>query len=157
MASRHPCGAAVFRPGTGTTARYVGAEIDLLATYNFTRHLLGYVGYSHFFPGEFHLHHRGTRMNDVAARSVQLTRLRRLLSSIAVPILLSITSVVPAVAQQFPEVPLYELLPPNYPYPLARVCYTQAGICDVPTYVFPGAPCACQGADGVWISGVVTH
>ena len=29
---------AVLRPGTGTTARYVGAEVDLLATYNFTRH-----------------------------------------------------------------------------------------------------------------------
>ena len=39
--------------GTGTTARYVGAEIDLLATYNFTRHLQGYAGYSHFFTGEF--------------------------------------------------------------------------------------------------------
>jgi hypothetical protein len=28
-------------------------EIDLLATYDFTRHLQGYAGYSHFFPGEF--------------------------------------------------------------------------------------------------------
>jgi hypothetical protein len=71
-------------------------------------------------------------MNDVAARSVQLTRLRCLLSSIAIYISLSITAAVPAAAQQFPEVPLYELLPSNYPYPLARVCYTQAGICDVP-------------------------
>jgi hypothetical protein len=96
-------------------------------------------------------------MHDVAAQSARLTRLRRLLRSIAIPISLSITAVMPAVAQQFPEVPLYELLPSNYPYPLARVCYTQAGICDVPTYVFPGAPCACQRADGVWISGVVTH
>jgi hypothetical protein len=96
-------------------------------------------------------------MHDVAARSVRLTSLRWLLVSIAIAISLSTTAVVPAVAQQFPEVPLYELLPSNYPYPLARVCYTQAGICDVPTYVFPGAPCACQRADGVWISGVVTH
>jgi Alginate export len=31
----------------------VGAEIDLIATYAFTRHILGYAGYSHFFPGEF--------------------------------------------------------------------------------------------------------
>jgi hypothetical protein len=90
-------------------------------------------------------------------RSVRLTRLRWLLGPLAIFISLSITAVVPAAAQQFPEVPLYELLPSNYPYPLARVCYTQAGICDVPTYVFPGAPCACQRADGVWISGVVTH
>jgi hypothetical protein len=43
----------VLRPGTVTTARYVGAEMDLLATYNFTRHLLGSAGYSHFFTGEF--------------------------------------------------------------------------------------------------------
>ena len=90
-------------------------------------------------------------------RSVRLTRLRWLLGPLAIFISLSITAVVPAAAQQFPEVPLYELLPSNYPYPLARVCYTQAGICDVPTYVFPGAPCACQRADGIWISGVVTH
>lgn len=44
---------AVFRTGTGTTARYVGAELDLFASYNFTRHLLGYAGYSHFFAGDF--------------------------------------------------------------------------------------------------------
>jgi hypothetical protein len=43
----------VLRPGTATTARYVGAEMDILATYNFTRHLQGYAGYSHFFTGEF--------------------------------------------------------------------------------------------------------
>ena len=46
-------GGAVLRPGTETTARYIGAEMDLLATYDFTRHLLGYVGYRHFFTGEF--------------------------------------------------------------------------------------------------------
>ena len=44
---------AVLRPGTTTTARHVGAETDLLANYTFTRHLLGYAGYSHFFTGEF--------------------------------------------------------------------------------------------------------
>jgi hypothetical protein len=44
---------AVLRPGTTTTARYVGAEVDVYATYNFTRHLLGYAGYSHFFTGDF--------------------------------------------------------------------------------------------------------
>src|SRR5438874_3076399 len=43
----------VLRPGTGTTARYVGAETDVYATYNFTRHLLGYTGYSRFFTGDF--------------------------------------------------------------------------------------------------------
>src|SRR2546422_1648251 len=40
----------LLRPGTGTTALYVGAETDLLATYDFTRHLQGYPGSSLFFP-----------------------------------------------------------------------------------------------------------
>jgi hypothetical protein len=70
---------------------------------------------------------------------------------------LAVAGSTPAVARPFPEVRLYELLPSDYPYPLARVCYTEAGICDIPTYVVPGAPCACRRADGVWISGVTTH
>jgi hypothetical protein len=43
----------VLRRGDTTTARYVGAETDLYATYSFDRHLLFYVGYSHFFSGDF--------------------------------------------------------------------------------------------------------
>ena len=43
----------VLRPATGTTARYVGAETDVLATYNLTHHIQGYAGYSHFSTGEF--------------------------------------------------------------------------------------------------------
>jgi hypothetical protein len=43
----------ILRPGTETTARYIGAEIDLLATYNLTYHVQFYAGYSHFFTGEF--------------------------------------------------------------------------------------------------------
>jgi hypothetical protein len=43
----------MLRPGTETTARYIGAEMDLFATCNVTRHLLGYGGYSHFFTGDF--------------------------------------------------------------------------------------------------------
>jgi len=43
----------VLRPGDTTTARYVGAETDLLATYSFCRHILAYGGYSHFFTGDF--------------------------------------------------------------------------------------------------------
>jgi hypothetical protein len=49
---------AIIRAANGTTARYVGAETDLLATYNFTRHLQGYTGYSYFFPGGF-IHESG--------------------------------------------------------------------------------------------------
>ena len=43
----------VARSGSGTTARYIGAETDLLATYQFDRHVLGYASYNHFFPGAF--------------------------------------------------------------------------------------------------------
>jgi hypothetical protein len=43
----------LLRPGTETTARDIGAEVDLFATDNVTRHLLGYGGYSHFFAGKF--------------------------------------------------------------------------------------------------------
>jgi hypothetical protein len=34
-------------------ALHVGAETDGYAAYNFTRHLLGYAGYSHVFTGDF--------------------------------------------------------------------------------------------------------
>ena len=53
----------MLRPGTTTTARYVGAETDLLGTYNFTRHLQGYAGYSYFYAGEF-LHKTGPDNNS---------------------------------------------------------------------------------------------
>src|SRR5260370_16495294 len=56
--------AAVLRPGNGTTARYVGAEVDLLATYNFTRHLQSYAAYSHFFTAEVIRKTRPSRDTD---------------------------------------------------------------------------------------------
>src|SRR6267378_1364725 len=43
----------VLRAAGTNRDRYFGAETDVYATYNFTRHLLGYAGYSHFFTGEF--------------------------------------------------------------------------------------------------------
>lgn len=46
-------GGAVLRSGAGTTAREIGVELDLLVNYRFSRHLTGYVGYSHFFTGAF--------------------------------------------------------------------------------------------------------
>ena len=64
---------AVFRPGTGTRARYVGAEIDLLATYDFTRHLQVYAGYSHFFPGEFIRNTGPSRAADFLYAAIQYT------------------------------------------------------------------------------------
>jgi hypothetical protein len=64
---------------------------------------------------------------------------------------------VPAAAQQFPEPVLYQLLPVNYPYPLARVCYTRQGICALPTFIPPGRPCQCRRPDGEWVKGVCTH
>lgn len=60
----------------------------------------------------------------------------------------------PAMAQRFPEATLYELLPPDWPYPLIRVCSTDEGICLIPFTVPPGRPCQCQRSDGVWLPGV---
>jgi len=42
----------VLQAGT-SRARYVGAETDVYALYNFTYHLRSYAGYSRFFAGEF--------------------------------------------------------------------------------------------------------
>ena len=64
---------AVLRPGIGTTARYVGAEVDLLATYNFTRHVQFYAGYSHFFPGEFIEKTGPSRGSDFLYGAIQYT------------------------------------------------------------------------------------
>jgi hypothetical protein len=63
-------------------------------------------------------------------------------------------SVVTAQAQETPAPLFYQLLPPNYPYALIRVCSTQWGICAIPSTVRPGSPCSCQAADGTWLPGV---
>ena len=62
--------------------------------------------------------------------------------------------VVAAQAQEAPAPQFYQLLPPNYPYALIRVCFTQWGICAIPSTVMPGTPCSCQAADGTWVPGV---
>lgn len=62
--------------------------------------------------------------------------------------------VVAAQAQETPAPQFYQLLPPNYPYALIRVCSTRWGICAIPSTVMPGTPCSCQAADGTWVPGV---
>ena len=57
-------------------------------------------------------------------------------------------------AQETPAPQFYQLLPPDYPYALIRVCSTQWGICAIPSSVMPGTPCSCQAADGTWVAGV---
>jgi Alginate export len=64
---------AVFRPGTGTRASYVGAEFDLLATYDFTRHLQVDAGYSHFWAGEFIRKTGPSRDSDFLYAAIQYT------------------------------------------------------------------------------------
>ena len=63
----------VLRPGTGTTARYIGAETDLVATYQFDRHLLGYASYNHFFPGDFIRTTGSARHSDYVYGALQFT------------------------------------------------------------------------------------
>jgi hypothetical protein len=63
----------VLRPGAGTTARYIGAETDLVATYQFDRHLLSYASYNHFYPGDF-IHKTGpARHSDYMYGALQFT------------------------------------------------------------------------------------
>lgn len=59
--------------------------------------------------------------------------------------------------QEQPAPPLYELLPAGGSYSMARVCYTDEGICALPLTVPPGEPCQCRRTDGSWVSGVCTH
>jgi hypothetical protein len=66
-------GGSVLRPGTGTAARYIGAETDLVATYQFDRHLLGYASYNHFFPGVFIQKTGPARGSDYGYAALQFT------------------------------------------------------------------------------------
>lgn len=68
--------------------------------------------------------------------------------------LLSLALCIPAAGQRFPEAPLYQLLPADWPYPLIRVCSTDEGICLIPFTVPPGRPCSCQRSDESWVDGV---
>ena len=60
---------------------------------------------------------------------------------VALGAILIVALVVPVAAQQYPSPPFYQLLPPDYPYPLVRVCSTQWGICAIPAGIVPGTPC----------------
>jgi len=67
---------------------------------------------------------------------------------------LIVASALVAAGQETPVPQFYQLLPPDYPYPLIRVCSTQWGVCVIPVTVLPGTPCSCQVADGTWLPGV---
>lgn len=43
----------VVRAGSAGSSSEIGSEIDLLFKYQFDRHLMGLLGYSHFFAGDF--------------------------------------------------------------------------------------------------------
>ena len=73
---------------------------------------------------------------------------------VAAAAILIVALVVPVAAQQYPSPPFYQLLPPDYPYPLIRVCSTQWGICAIPAGIVPGTPCSCLAAYGGWLPGV---
>jgi hypothetical protein len=63
----------VLRPGTGTTARYIGAETNVVATYQFDRHVLGYASYNYFFPGDFIRRTGSARQSDYVYGALQFT------------------------------------------------------------------------------------
>jgi len=62
-----------------------------------------------------------------------------------------------ATAQEPAPPALYELLPADRQYPIARVCSTNEGLCALPLTHPPGEPCSCKRADGTWVAGVCTH
>jgi hypothetical protein len=64
---------SALRPGTGTAGRYIGAETDLVATYQFDRRVLGYASYNHFFPGDFIRQTGPARASDYGYAALQLT------------------------------------------------------------------------------------
>ena len=64
---------SALRPGTGTAERYIGAETDLVATYQFDRHVLGYASYNHFFPGDFIRTTGPARSSDYVYAALQFT------------------------------------------------------------------------------------
>jgi len=43
----------VLRADNGSDETFIGSEADLLLNWQFDRHLSGYIGYSHFFAGDF--------------------------------------------------------------------------------------------------------
>ena len=43
----------VLRADSGSDETFIGSEVDLLLNWQFDRHLSGYIGYSHFFAGDF--------------------------------------------------------------------------------------------------------
>jgi hypothetical protein len=71
--------------------------------------------------------------------------------------LLAVACVVPASGQEVSAPRFYQLLPPDYPYPLIRVCSTPWGLCAIPVTVQPGTPCQCLAANGTWVPGICTH
>jgi hypothetical protein len=52
-AAAAPPVAGIARAAGGSDASYVGNELDLLLNWQMDRHLAGYIGYSHFFAGDF--------------------------------------------------------------------------------------------------------
>ena len=63
----------VIRPGTGSTERYLGTETDLIATYQFDRHVGAYASYNHFFPGAFIRETGPARSSDYVYAALQFT------------------------------------------------------------------------------------
>jgi hypothetical protein len=64
---------SVLRTGTGTAERYIGAEMDLVTTYQFDRQVLGYASYNHFYPGSFLRKTGPARGSDYGYAALQFT------------------------------------------------------------------------------------
>ncbi len=83
---------------------------------------------------------------------------RRVLLAIGLLILLTLLLGQYAPAQQCPkEIRAYTLIPPGWPCPIGTpFCSTSYGSCYYPHWLASGTPCACQAANGAWVSGIVS-
>lgn len=86
-----------------------------------------------------------------------ISAVKRLLGIIALTLVAAAPRATAQDDQDLPQPVFYELLPANGSYPIARVCYTDEGICALPLTVPPGRPCECRRPDRTWVSGVCTH
>ena len=46
-------GSGIQRADGGSDAGFIGSKLDLLLNWQFDRHTAAYLGYSHFFAGDF--------------------------------------------------------------------------------------------------------
>jgi len=66
-------GSGVVRADNGSDAAYVGNEFDIVANWQINRHISGYIGWAHFFAGDFLAETGASRDVDFLYASITYT------------------------------------------------------------------------------------